>query len=97
METQSISLESSNDMKMKIPTSISEDETDTGGDKYFSLALWSLAITDGRVAENPGMCSNIQINSFSIKYKSWLLHNEMINSVCRSEKVQIMCQYRDSK
>jgi hypothetical protein len=67
---------------MKIPTSNSEDdETVAGGDKYFSFALWSLAITDGKLAENPGMWPNIQINSFSIRYKSWLLHNEMINSV----------------
>jgi hypothetical protein len=35
------------------------------------------------------MWPNIQINSFSIRYKSWLLHNEMINSVWRSEKVKI--------
>jgi hypothetical protein len=67
---------------MKAPTSICEDgEPDTGGDKYFSFALWSLAITDGKLAENPGMWPNIQINSFSIRYKSWLLHNEMINRV----------------
>uniref|UniRef100_A0A0A9I3H8 Uncharacterized protein n=1 Tax=Arundo donax TaxID=35708 RepID=A0A0A9I3H8_ARUDO len=32
-----------------------EGEACAGGDKYFSLAAWSLAITDGRVAENPGM------------------------------------------
>jgi hypothetical protein len=67
---------------MKAPTSICEDgEPDTGGYKYFSFALWSLAITDGKLAENPGMWPNIQINSFSIRYKSWLLHNEMINRV----------------
>ena len=53
---ENIGLENSNDINMKIPTSICEDgETDAGGDKYFSFALWSLAITDGKLAENPGM------------------------------------------
>jgi len=37
-------------------TSVCEyGETGAGGDRYLSLAAWSLAITDGRVAENPGM------------------------------------------
>jgi len=41
---------------MVILTSICEDgETGVGGDRYLSLAALSLAITDGRVAENPGM------------------------------------------
>jgi hypothetical protein len=41
---------------MMILTSVCEDgETGVGGDRYLSFAALSLAITDGRVAENPGM------------------------------------------
>lgn len=68
--------------KFHCVSSIFEDDVaDVGVDKYLSFALWSFAITDGKEAENPGMWPNIQINSFSIRYKSWLLHKEIINNV----------------
>lgn len=50
---------------------------------YLSFTEWSLVMRFGRTELNPGTKLRIQINSFSIQSRSWLLHTEIINTVCK--------------
>lgn len=59
------------------------DVTGRGAAMYLAFIACSLAIILGRVEANPGIKLSIHINSFSIQSRSWLLHTDMMNTVCK--------------
>jgi len=53
---------------------------------YLSLTALSLTIRLGKTEAKPGIRLSIQINSFSIQLRSWLLQTEMMKTVCRRKE-----------
>lgn len=53
---------------------------------YLSFTALSLTIRLGKTEAKPGIKLSIQINSFSIQLRSWLLQTEMMKTVCITKK-----------